>query len=325
MCDYVSQGFLEKAYHDFPNIINLEVYRGACPCACVHCPVGRSPLKERPERFGENTISLDMLKKVIDEMAQWPHSTIRLHSVGEPILWPELVPALRYISQSSVCCWLFTSLVTTDHALMEALCRYSNIIEVSVNSIDAQDYQMTKGIDAFELVEKNIAYMSDYIRREDLKTRLVVSRVQSDSQEQDDAFVRYWKASGQCADAFVRKYHNYNNLLEEKNETSNKKNPCLVHWMRFNIAYDGTVVTCFNELFHKKLRDDVVLGTLQTNSIYEIWHSNAMKHLRATELAGYEGSDYALDFPCRNCFSCQAYDGKRETSDHQIKVLRTEK
>ena len=322
MKQYEEMGFVSEEFFQFPNIINLEVYRGACPCQCVHCPVGRVAVKDRPERFGIRAISMDLFRKVVDEMSGWPHSTIRLHSVGEPILWDELIPAISYLKQSGVRSWIFTSLVTNRTDILEALCSFCNIVEVSVNSISGEDYLSTKGIDQYDLVMKNIRYMSRFIRENNLSTRLVVSRVQSDSEEEDERFVAYWKQTGLVADAFVRKYHNYNNIIEEKGEHPAKKAACLVHWMRFNISCEGIVVTCFNELFRDHLRDDVVLGNLADESIYDIWHGGKMRSLREAEMNGYATGNYREDFPCRNCFSCQSYDGKRETSEHQINALK---
>lgn len=319
---FTKLGFVEEKYYEFPNIINLEVFRGECPCSCVHCPVGKVNLNDREARFGHKFISRDLVHKVVDEMRLWEHSTIRLHSVGEPILWPHLIPSIKYIHDAGVRSWIFTSLVTKNKEILNALCEYCDIVEVSVNSVDACDYLLTKGVDAFDLVIDNIKYMSNYIDQNKLSTRLVVSRVQSDSVELDDLFVNYWKKTNLVADAFVRKYHNYNNLIESKGADIGKSVSCLVHWMRFNIAYNGVVVTCFNELFHPTLRNDVILGDINTQSIYDVWHGKELNELRQAELSGYVNSKYAYDFPCRNCFSCQPYDPNRETSETQINAVR---
>ena len=156
---YEELGFASETYFEFPNIINLEVYRGSCPCQCVHCPVGRVAVSERPERFGIMAISMPLFRKGVDEMSRWPHSTVRLHSVGEPILWDELIPAISYLKKSGVRSWIFTSLVTNRTEILEALCRYCDIVEVSVNSASEEDYRATKGVDQYTLVTKNIGYM----------------------------------------------------------------------------------------------------------------------------------------------------------------------
>ena len=324
MNDYKKLGFSKEIYYEFPNIINLEVYRGKCPCLCTHCPVGRLQPDQRKEYFTESWVSKELLEKIIFEMKKYSHSTIRLHSVGEPILWPELIPAIKFISKNQVKSWIFTSLVTEKKEILEALCLYCSIIEVSVNDTVDHEYLKNKGIDAFEKVIENIRYMANFIENNHLKTRLIVSRVESENLKEDEKFISYWKQTGLVADAFVRKYHNYNNILETKAEKQAQKVPCLVHWMRFNIACDGRVVVCFNELFKKIVSEEIILGNIYEETIYDIWHSNLYNKIRTAELSEYRSEKFfSKDFPCRNCFSCQSYDGKRETSEHQIELLES--
>lgn len=314
---YSQQGFAEERFYQFPNIINLEVFRGNCPCSCAHCPVGKIKPIERSSFFGVRNVDQRILVKVVSEMKSFPHSTLRLHSVGDPILWDGISDAVSYIHNEHINSWIFTSLVTNDTTTMESLAKNCSIIEVSVNSINPDDYKKTKGIDAFYIVDDNIKWLSRYIKANRLNTRLIVSRVQSSSFEADELFVNTWKKSRIVDDAFVRKYHNYNNILGGKLDTKTKQ-PCLVHWMRFNISCEGLVVSCFNELFRKELRDDVIVGDLKKNSIFEIWHGEYMKKLRYAELTGYVDSEYSPDFPCKNCSFCQSYDTKNVTSEYQV-------
>ena len=319
----MKQGFYDKHYFEFPNIINVEVFRGLCPCKCVHCPVGQINVSERSERFGVEEIPLELFNSIVDEVSKYPQKTIRLHSVGEPLLWKDLRNAVAYTRNKNIITWLFTSLVTTDFELLKHLCDNVNIIEVSINSADAKDYLETKGIDAFNLVYENLSKMSNYIKENNLSTRLIVSRVQSESELTDDKFVEYWKNTKLASDVFVRKFHSYNDLLSNKFEMPKVKQACLVHFMRFNISCKGLVVSCFNELFKKDLRDDVILGSLYDSSIAEIWHNEKLENIRNAELKGYDLYNHIFtpDFPCRNCFSCQPYDGKNITSEHQIEKL----
>lgn len=322
MSNYVQQGFTEERFFQFPNIINLEVFRGQCPCSCMHCPVGIVEPANRISQFGLSYVSEHILHKVTKEMKLFPHSTLRLHSVGDPILWDGLVDTLEYLHKEHINNWIFTSLVTRRSELIESLAQNCSIVEVSVNSIDASDYQKTKGIDAFDIVVHNIKRLSHYITSHNLSTRLVVSRVQSSSYEMDNAFVRTWKSSGLVDDAFVRKYHNYNNILDGGRAPLSKPS-CLVHWMRFNISCDGIVVSCFNELFRKALRKDVVLGDIKNDSIYEIWHGEYLSKIRNAEMTGYSNTEFDRDFPCRNCSYCQSYDNKGISSEYQIDRIGT--
>lgn len=313
---------MNERYAEFPNIINVEVFRGICPCSCIHCPVGQTPRDQRSSRFGVREIELDLFKKLVREISQYSESTLRLHSVGDPLHWSKIGHVLQYSREKKVRTWLFTCLVTTDHDLLKQLCRYADIVEVSVNSTNRVDYCKTKGIDAFQVVHENIRYMSNYIKRNKLDARLLASRVQSNNKAEDQAFADYWINSGLVADAFVRTYHSYNSLIEDKGAMA-KTGPCLVHWMRFNIGVNGIAVSCFNELFHKAVKDDVIIADLHELSIHEAWRHRNLNRIRLAELTNsYNQFDFDETFPCINCNYCQPIDNfkNNKTSENQIKT-----
>jgi len=325
---YDKLGFKTKKMRDFPNVVNVEVYRGKCPCYCPHCPVGKLDNKSRKEYFGENSIDLELYKKIVEEISQYEHSTIRVHSTGEPLLWKELTPALELSKNNNVNSWIFTSLVTKDKEKLEEICQNTNIIEVSINSITSEDYKKTKGIDAYDLVIKNIAYLRDYIQKNNLQTRLIGSRVQSFCKKEDIAFENHWNSSGLFNDVFIRTYHTYNDLIEQKTSEYLKENhePCLVHWGRFNISVDGFAVVCFNELFKQEIHPSLILGDVKKQKIQEIWQGEKLNSIREAELKkDYSNLDNGEDLPCKDCTSCQPLFGNNETSENQIEQLNGDK
>jgi MoaA/NifB/PqqE/SkfB family radical SAM enzyme len=322
--DFKAQGFSTREQYDFPSIVNIEVYRGNCPCNCIHCPVGITKPEDREERFGVKGIDLDLYKKIVSEIKEHPQSTVRIHSVGEPLLWNNLLEALRYTHENSVKSWIFTSAVTNNTSLLESICDNANVVEISVNSITPEEYIQTKGTNAFELVSKNIEHLHKYILDQKLSTRLITSRVQSSSKIKDQEFVKYWKQSGFVKDAFVRSYHTYNEMMEELSVEDEKPQhePCLVHWARFNIGVDGNAVVCFNELFKKNIDPTFILGNIKEKSITDIWHGTKLTSLRNAELLGnYSNLSFSDKLPCKECTSCQPLCGNRQTSEHQIKQI----
>ncbi len=322
-------GFESQQKFTFPNIVNICVLRGNCPCRCVHCPVGITPPKERDEKFGGTIISLDMFHKVVLEMAAYPHSTLRIHGVGEPILWNRLPEALRFAREHRVRTWLFTSLVTGDIPLLEKLAHLCDIIEISLNSYDEENYKKNKGIAAFSQVKQGIEILRTTRRSHNLSTRVIVSRVESEDKSYDAAFVRYWQESGLVDDAFIRAYHDYNAILENKfGGQAAGIVPCLVHWSRFNLDCDGSAVVCFNELFKGKHADEsLILGNIRNQTIVEIWHGEKLNQVRRAQLAkDYSLVDFTGQLPCKGCFSCQSMKEKqRPTSEYQVKMLTGEK
>lgn len=323
--EFKKLGFESIQQYSFPNIINVCVIRGACPCQCVHCPIGITPPIERYERFGNFSISLRLFKKIVREMSAFPHSTLRIHGVGEPILWRELTKALRFAAKHMVRTWLFTCLVTEETSLIKKLAEYCNIIEICINSFNKDDYKRIKRIDTFSLVKQNIGLLRTIVKSKNLSTRIIVSRVESEDKRCDSAFVRYWKRSNLVDDAFIRTYHDYNALLDNKfNRKREEIVPCLVHWNRFNVDCDGTVVLCFNELFKGKHPDEtLVLGNIGNQTIDEIWHGEKLNLVRKAQIE----KDYAIinftnNLPCINCSSCQPLEGaEKPTSEHQIKLF----
>jgi len=321
----IPKGFKTKKEYDFPNIINVSALRGQCPCECRHCPVGSTPKKDRIKKFGSNSMDLSTFKKIVDEVSKHNHSVLRIHSVGEPLLWKDLTKALAYTKKKRAKTWLFTSLVTNNKKNLQNLAENCSIIEVSVNSIDKSNYKNTKGIDNFDLVVENIKYLSEIIKKNNLKTRLIVSRVESLDKKYNNRFINYWKSSKLVADSFVRSYHNYNNSIKDKeNKEKRKPVPCLVHWTRFNIDYNGDAVVCFNELFKGAEADKtLVLGNINKNSIQEIWHCEKLSLIRKAQLKGdYSLINFTKNLCCIECKYCQPLNTKRTTSEYQIKQLK---
>lgn len=322
--DYSKYGFRSLEDYRFPKIVNLCVVRGRCPCNCIHCPVGLTPVAERAQRFGDTTIRLELYKKVVDEISCHPSAVLRIHAVGEPLLWDSLIEALEISSRKNVKSWLFTCFVTNDKSVVEKLVEFCDIIEVSVNSRTSEDFLRTKGIDAFDLVEKNIELAWRKRTERGFKTRIIVSRVESSDPSEDAAFVHFWKGKG-VDDAFVRTFHNYNdaiaNLLHKEVRKSVR---CLVHWNRFNVDCDGKVSICFNELFKgKEPPVEAIIGDLNNESIESLWHSERLNNIRLAQMKGNYGmDDFADRSPCRSCISCQPIEGDKPSSERQIALLK---
>jgi len=305
----------------FPNIVSVSVLRGECPCRCVHCPVGVIKPEWRAEHFGKQSMTLDLFKQISVEIAQFKQSAIRIHAVGEPLLWSELDEAVGFLNQHHVKSWLFTCAITRNRHILRRICENVSIIEVSVNATNQADYLSTKGVDAFDLVAENIEYMSDYIKTHRLPTILLLSRVQTTDEQSDRQFITYWTEKKLADDVFIRVYHNYNDLLEVREV--NIKKPCWALWARASVDCDGTMVSCFNELF-KRYTPDVILGKIDRDtSIQHVWQGEKLQKIRACDEKG-DFSELDFEVPCMYCKTCQPIDTSRVTSEKQL-VASTKK
>ncbi len=308
----------------FPAIVNVEVLRGRCPCRCVHCPVGLVSPSARRHHFGFQTMEFSLFQRIADEIAEHPSTVLRIHSTGEPLLWRHLPQAATYLREQAVRSWLFTCGVTTDKDLLRSIMEDLDIVEVSIDAVNAGDYRATKGVNAFDRVKRNLDYMA-CCSPDARRARLLVSRVGSADAERDQAFIDYWRSTGLVDDAFVRSRHSYNRLLDRTPiDATPEASPCLVHWARFNIALDGTAVVCFNELFKQTLDPSVRLGSTFEESIAQIWHGSRLHEVRRVNLTGaYDPAGWSGQLPCRTCTECQPLNGVpgRRTSEHQVGQL----
>lgn len=320
-------GFISEEQYEFPAILNICVFKGSCTANCIHCPVGRTSQEERKSKFGYEELEMPLFMKIVDEVAEYPQATLRIHSVGEPLLWRTLPEALKYARDKGVRTWIFTSAVTYDKELLERVVFLCDIVEVSINSYEPNDYKKTKGLDAFKLVYDNVKYMNQVIKSNRLCTRLLTSRVESDDKEYDMNFVSFWKNSNLVADAFVRSYHSYNSLIEDKRDKRNEITACHVHWGRFNVDSNGEVVVCFNELFKGPLMDrTLVIGDLRKQTIQEIWHGDKLCKIRRSQIEKNPLLiDFTTDLPCNNCTYCQPLFSDTEKSENQIVELTNRK
>lgn len=315
-------GFTSEEQYEFPCIINVCIFKGACPANCVHCPVGITEQSKRGEAFGAESMSIDMFRKIVDEVACYPQSTLRIHSVGEPLLWENLIEAIIYAREKGVRTWIFTSAITDQRDLLSKVIENCNIVEVSINSYEAANYAETKGVDAYSVVAENVEYMANVIKKKNLSTRLLTSRVESEDKVYDQNFIDYWKKSDLVADTFVRSYHSYNSLIEDRIERDTTV-ACHVHWGRFNIDVNGEVVICFNELFKgPNMARDMVIGDLREQSIQDVWHGEKLTKIRRSQIEGKkELVDFVEKLPCNECTYCQPLFSDTVKSENQITQL----
>ncbi|MEI7614738.1 MAG: radical SAM/SPASM domain-containing protein [Betaproteobacteria bacterium] len=298
----------------FPSIINLGIIRGICHCNCVHCPIGLTHQDIRKRMFGNLEINVNTFRRFCEEIVRH-ETTVRLHGVGEPTLhsqFPKLLEILHQLNLKTKF-WLFTDGLFPTH-LIPQLIRAVGIIEFSINSTNKQDYLATKGIDAFERVNNNIYQMRDFVKSIDASTRIVLTRVKSKF-EIDNEFIEFWTAEG--FECFIRSYHTYSGILESRgiNTPESLRNlpKCLVPWKRSN--FDGTLlqdklvaVTCFNILFqHPSLiPENYKMGIFPDSSLIDIWNS-----LVFTEFRNKLEQNKITDTVCDTCSECMTNSGPR--------------
>ena len=303
---------IESSSQALPRIVNLGIYRGACPCSCVHCPVGTIEPLNRTAVLGSGEVDVDLFGRFCADIRQH-HTMVRLHGVGEPVLHSRFEDLLQIIRDRELQdrFWLFTCGFMRED-LLRPLVESLGIIEVSINSCTEDDYRATKGLGDFTAVVRNICRLQDEVARNKVGTRILLSRVESGTPA-DEEFTSYWRERG--FESFVRSYHSYSGILTARGSAPQEtvKPKCLVPWRRFNL--DGTLVpgqltavNCFNSLFRHPTTIDpaALLGSYPDQSLDELWNNAGFHRLRRQLMRGERtGTD------CDGCTECLIDIGPR--------------
>jgi radical SAM protein with 4Fe4S-binding SPASM domain len=77
-------------------------------------------------------------------------------------------------------------------------------------------------------------------------------------------------------------YESYSDKPHLKNLREYQFYPCSYLWQRLTVYSDGTVTTCSRDYDSKYNK----IGNVNSNSIYELWHSERLRDMRAAHLNG---------------------------------------
>jgi radical SAM protein with 4Fe4S-binding SPASM domain len=161
----------------------------------------------------------------------------------------------------------------------------------SVDSYKKNDYERIRVRGIFETVLENIKNFSK-IRKEfypNSKCATRVSGVRVDKEFNMNEFKQFWE---KYVDHVVvvemeNRWDTYHNPLEVGAE-----NPCQYLWERMYVWFDGKCNPCDADY-----KSELELGTIQNNSLKEIWHSQRFSDIRGKHLKNQRNSCY----PCDRC------------------------
>ena len=263
-----------------PEIVQIES-TNICNAKCVFCP--RDDMDRR-----QGVMDMALFRKVADECAALGIEHVRMHNYGEPFVDRSLVEKVRYAKQAGipqVGMISNGSLITEDAArgMIEA---GLDAINISVDASGKEVFERTRVGLKYDKVIANIERLVR-LRGESGRTRpkLILSFVRQDNSADEHAFIEHWR---KIADKIhVTDLHNWAGTL---NQTSHVNYPCYRPWLTFTALWDGRVSLCCADFDGR-----TILGDLRTQSIQEIWNSDAYRAVRRQHLES-GGPDI-----CRSC------------------------
>lgn len=229
-----------QAWYDpkFPRHIFLET-TSACNLSCEYCPRVRE----------SHHMDFSLLKRIVDEASSHGRISFSLHLFGEPLLYPRIIEAIRYIKKRG-----HTVLLTTNGTLLERF--YEDLKESRVDQVIWTERKEVKWSKEFR--EKLREWRKFTVRR--LGTEVLDPR---------------WER------VETESLHNYGGHISTcgAQGTGGSRYPCYHFWYAPAVSWSGNILVCCNDPMQS-----YVVGNVKELSIAQAW--KRMDSVRAEVLKG---------------------------------------
>jgi len=266
---------------DFPIHLGLEP-TNACNLKCVFC--ARNNIN-----YKVGFMNFNLYKKIIDESAKNKLKSIKLVRGGESLLHPQFAEMIKYAREKGIIDIIFNTNATllTPEKSLEIIKAKPDFVIFSVDAPEKKIYEQQRVGANFEQVELNIKNFVE------LKSKIypkIITRAHMVYTEETENLINKhitrWK--GITDEVTANKANKY------CEKPANKKFICRTPFRRLDITWDGSVYLCDPD-FDPAGR--LLLGNVNTETLYEIWHSEKLNRIREIFR---QGSPHLID-PCKYC------------------------
>lgn len=257
-----AQSYVDKK---FPRHVFIET-TALCNLSCSYCP---------RERINQH-MDFELFISIVDECSRYGQRSFSLHLFGEPLLYPSILEAIRYIKSKNK---KHTILLTTNGTRLNEFadellkCRVDRIIwSYRANNFNSNTIKILRRIGLIRLLieetpEKEFEYWSKFPRVE------------------------------------VKHLHNYGGHIDTTKWGLKKDNnggigryPCYHLWLAPAVRWNGEITICCNDP-----RGSESIGRYGSTDLATVWRGEKLKAIRDSHLKGmYSGL-------CKNCDSWKAY------------------
>lgn len=123
-----------------------------CTSKCVSC---------KKYTWPDGKLELEDVKRVIMVLEREFGLKSVVLSGGDPVLYKDIVPLLKYIDERNIHCSMITTGITEYRYLLDAIARHTDRVHISLDACTSEDYKRIRGVDAFKIVDSNIKYLID--------------------------------------------------------------------------------------------------------------------------------------------------------------------
>jgi len=284
-----------KFLFPFPVHIDLEI-NSNCNYKCIFCPHGTGEMRnDLPQ------MSLEVAKKILDELAKNKVYSVKLNWRGEPALHRSLAEIVAFAKKAGIKeVQINTNGELFDERKIKDLVRAGiDRVIFSIQGTTPEIYskirsggnlnRIVENVKTFDRVRKELKQPKPFLRVQMVRTEV--------NKHQVAEYRKMWQGIAddiRISDVTNRGQGDY---LKVGDQVSIGRTSCPQPWQRMMISCEGKVMMCCSDWF-----GDYVIGDINENSLKEIWKGQKMKAVRKR----IKKVDY--DFkPCRECWVKESY------------------
>lgn len=277
----------------FPLTVQIQTRTG-CNGACIFCPYSESA-----EHVPKGTMSDELFKKIILEIAKYPKTRrISPYLMNEPFLDPKIVDRARFIKskipQTKVSITTNGSKLTPEVVDDILSNNPFDHIFISMQGIEKESYEATmRGSLKFEETKRNVEYLIKKRNEKRSKLKITITMVKTNLIDVDKA-VAYWRSLG--VDSKYTALENRGGNIKNFGKINPGKPLHFKHCTRLfkqaYILFNGDMVLCCTDYYKTML-----LGNVAEKSIFEVWNSPRATKIRQDFIRG----DFSENPLCAKC------------------------
>lgn len=144
------------------NILSMQVnLLNKCTSKCKSC---------RKYTWPDDILSVSDVKNLFRWFAEQSGQTI-VFSGGDPILYKDFEEIALFAESLGIQWSIFSTLITTDENKIKFLGEHASRLHISVDAVNKELYKEIRGVNAWEIVDKNIKLLQSY-RTEKIPIRI---------------------------------------------------------------------------------------------------------------------------------------------------------
>jgi uncharacterized radical SAM superfamily Fe-S cluster-containing enzyme len=311
-----SYGFADEKARAFPQTIVVET-TNVCNLRCIHCPQGQG-FPDAPE-YRAHYMPWDLYRKMIDEIAQYQITLLRISPAGEALVHPQFLDQIAYAKSKGVGpIDLTTNGLTLDNQAIENGERLPGktiadrlidhgleVIDISLDAATREAYERIRLRSNYHRVWSNIHRLLYLREAKKAPLKVMLSIIdQPEAKGEVEKFVEYWTPL--VDRVLVRPYLPNLGLTGRKpgdivdRHPNIERWPCPQFWKRVTVTPEGHVRFCVVDWMDKS-----VIGDLRTDTIADLWRSAEYERLRGCHLRGEWAEAHAI------CPGCTDWMGMR--------------